>query len=236
MSPRKEDNVSPDPNTADRPVSEFLLRACHDLRTPLRSVRAQAELLLRDGLTTDTSDFEKRLGFIRDGAKRIEQLADGLVSYAWALDNSGNQFQHTKTDVLVRAILARLQGELRDAGAQVTYGELPRVLGNPDRLMQVFENLLRNAIQFRGTEPPLIRIAAEKQGGEWLFAISDNGSGVEAAYLESIFRPFERLSARPSGPGLGLTICRTIIERHGGRIWAESNGAGTTFLFTLPTA
>jgi light-regulated signal transduction histidine kinase (bacteriophytochrome) len=236
MSPRSDGNASQDPKATDHGISEFLLRACHDLRNPLRSIRTQAELLLRANGTTETSEIEERLGFIVDGAKRIELLAEGLVSYSMAVEMERGAFQPTRMDVLLRAVLARLDREVRDTDAKVSYGELPRILGNPDRLIQVFENLLRNAICYGGQEHPLIHITAEKHAGEWLFAVRDNGLGVEASYLESIFRPFERLNrAKGTGPGLGLTICRAIVEGHGGRIWAESNaGAGSTFFFTLP--
>ncbi len=236
MSPRKANDVPPDQKSGDDGVSEFLVRACHDLRTPLRSIRLNAELLLRDGQAAETSDFEQRLGFVVDAAKKIELLANGLAAYSMALAIGRESFQSTRMDVLLRAVLAKLDRELRDAGASVSYGDLPRISGNPDRLMQVFENLLRNAIDYRSSEPTVIHIAAEKRADEWLFAVRDNGTGVEAAYLESIFRPFERLNgAKSARPGLGLTICRAIVERHGGRIWAESSGGiGSTFLFTLP--
>ena len=137
---------------------------------------------------------------------------------------------------MLRTVLARLDKELRSNDAKVSYDKLPRVSGDPDRLMQVFENLLRNALHHRGEAPPRIHITAEKQAEGWLFAVRDNGPGVEADYLESIFRPFERLHGRQRpGPGLGLAVCRAIVERHGGRIWAESQaGAGSTFFFTLP--
>ncbi len=122
----------------------------------------------------------------------------------------------------------------------MTCGELPRVFGNPDRLAQVFENLLRNAVRHRGESAPHIHVQAEKQAAadgqeEWLFAIRDNGPGIEAAYLERIFKPFERLSAeKPEAPGMGLAICRAIVERHGGKLWVESTpGSGSTFFFTL---
>jgi signal transduction histidine kinase len=139
-------------------------------------------------------------------------------------------------DVILRTVLAKLDKELRADQATVTYGTLPRVSGDPDRLMEVFENLLHNALRHRGPNPPLIHITAEKRAEEWLFAVRDNGPGVEARYLESLFQPFVRLQGTPrTGPGLGLSICRLIVERHGGRMWAESEaGAGTTFLFTLP--
>jgi light-regulated signal transduction histidine kinase (bacteriophytochrome) len=141
-----------------------------------------------------------------------------------------------RMDVLLRAVLAKLDRALRDAGASVSYGNLPRILGNPDRLMQVFDILLRNAIEHRGQEPPQVHISAEQQPDGWVFAVRDNGRGIESVYLESIFTPFARLNgAEGAGAGLGLTICRAIVEGHGGKIWAESNAeGGSTFLFTLP--
>jgi light-regulated signal transduction histidine kinase (bacteriophytochrome) len=214
--------------------SQFLLRASHDLRTSARAVRTHSELLLREA--PSTSGIAERLRFVAGGARQIDLLVDGLAGYSVALQTDAASFQVTPTAVLLRTVLARLENGLRDAGAEVTYGSLPRVLCDPDRFMQVFENLLRNAIQHRGPAAPRIHITAEKQAAGWLFAVRDNGPGLEADCLESIFRPFERLPGRErSGPGLGLTICRAIVEKHGGAIWAESKvGSGSTFLFTLP--
>ncbi len=223
-------NESPE----ERDTSEFLLRACHDLRTPLRAIRTNSELLARSGQTQGDSDFQQRLRFIIDSSRAIDRIVDGLSSYSIALQVDPGSFQPTSMDVMLRAVLARLDSELRARGAEVSYGALPRVSGNPDRLMQVFENLIRNALQNCGTSPPHIRVGAERAGETWLFTVEDNGPGVEPDYLETIFMPFQRLRAT-EGPGLGLAICREIIERHGGKIWAESGGApGCRFLFTLP--
>jgi signal transduction histidine kinase len=219
----------------DREVSHLLLRACHDLRTTVRAIGLYAELLQRDQDAVRGPDFQQRLGFIADGARKASLLVDGLTSYAIALQME-TAFQKAPMDVLLRNVLAKLAGELRENGAVVTYGDLPVVEGNQDRLMEVFENLLRNALVHRGEAPPRIEVTAEKQPGEWRFRVRDNGPGVDASCLESIFKPFERLSGsdRP-GPGLGLAISRAIVEKHGGRIWAESTpGAGCSFLFTLP--
>jgi light-regulated signal transduction histidine kinase (bacteriophytochrome) len=225
---------------SDREVSEFLLRACHDLRTSARTVRTNAELFLKDAGAPRNSGFEQRLGFIVEGARRIDLLLDGLASYSVALQTEAASFQSTRMDVLLRLVLTKLDKELRDCGAEVVYGELPTVTGNPDRLMQVFENLLRNAVAHRGQAAPRIHISAAKQTEDWLFTVRDNGPGIEAAFLESIFTPFERLQNHPQnkdrwGAGLGLAVCRAIVERHGGRIWAESRAeSGATLCFTLP--
>jgi signal transduction histidine kinase len=220
----------------DREVSEFLLRACHDLRAAARTVRTHSELLLKDAGTLRNSGFEPGIGFIVEGSRRIDLLLDGLVSYSVALQTEPASFQSIRLDVLLRSVLKKLDQELRACGAEVTRGELPMVTGNPDRLMLAFENLLRNALVHRGQAAPRVDIRADQQAEGWLFTVRDNGPGVEAALLESIFMPFERLEGKQrGGAGLGLTICRVIVERHGGRIWAESQPeGGTAFCFTLP--
>lgn len=217
---------------SDPELSDFLLRACHDLRTPVRAIRAHAELFLRD---TPTADFANRLGFMVDGARKIEALVDALSSYSLALRIDASSFQAAAMGPLLRTALARLDGELRASGAQVTHAELPRVMGNPDRLIELLERLLRNALQHRGQASPRIQIETARKNGDWVFAVRDNGPGVETEYLERIFGPFEHGPDRGDGAGMGLTICRVIVERHGGKIWAESSAdSGATFFFTLP--
>jgi signal transduction histidine kinase len=214
-------------------ISDLLFRVCHDLRTQLRSIQVHAQLLLKNSDAARNS-----AGAVVDSSKRIDLLADGLASYACALDFDEGSFQSVRIDVILRAVLAGLEQELRANNAEVTYTELPCVRGDPDRLTDLLGNLLRNALKHRGEAPPRIRVTSTMQFGGWLLAVQDNGPGIEAAYLESIFQPFERLHGRQrEGPGLGLTICRAIVERHGGAIWAESEfGNGCAFLFTLPAA
>lgn len=222
--------------TDELDTGEFLLHASHDLRTALRAIRAHTDLLLKNRQAERVPDLEERLGFIADGAQKIDLLADGIASYAVALQIRKELFQPAPLDVLLRTVLAKLDKELRANDAAVTCDKMPRVFGDPDRLMEVFENLLHNALQHRGPVPPQVQVTVERRAEEWLFAVRDNGPGVPAPYIESIFRPFVRLNGnRRAGPGLGLAICRIILARHGGRIWAESmDGAGAAFLFTLP--
>jgi signal transduction histidine kinase len=222
--------------TSDRDLSEFLLHVCHDLRTSLRAIQAHAELLQRPVRAPETPAFEPHIGFIVDGARRIDSLAAGLSSYSIALQIEEASFQITRLDVTLRTVLARLDGELRVNGADVSCGELPSVFGNPDRLAQIFEILLHNALRHRTELSPRIDISAEKRAEDWLFAVRDNGPGIETTWLESIFKPLKRLHGKErEGVGMGLTVCRAIVERHGGRLWAESKpGTGSTFLFTLP--
>jgi light-regulated signal transduction histidine kinase (bacteriophytochrome) len=229
MSPSAQPN-------SDTEVSEFLLRACHDLRASARAVRTNAELFLKDAVAPRITSFEQQLGFMIEGARRIDLLLDGIASYSLALQTEAASFQATRMDVLLRFALKKLDKELRACGAEVVHTELPVVTGNPDRLMQLFENLLRNAVVHRGVAPPRIHINAGRQAQDWLFAVRDNGPGVESVFLETIFKPFERLRGKErTGAGLGLATCRVIAERHGGRIWAESHSeCGATFCFTLP--
>jgi signal transduction histidine kinase len=227
----------------DRQISEFLLRACHDLRAPLRAMRAHAELLLKEAQVPGSTDVPQRLAFIAGGVKQADLLVDGLTNYAIALQLEAGSFRSVPVDIMLRTVLAKMVNELRENAAEVTYGELPCVAGHPDRLMQIFENLVRNALRHRAAASPRIHITAEPHseqmngGTAWLFTVRDNGCGVPAADLESIFKPFAKVGAQRSGAGLGLAICRIIVEKHGGKIWAESEeGNGSTFLFTLPDA
>jgi chemotaxis family two-component system sensor kinase Cph1 len=221
---------------SDAEVSEFLLRACHDLRASARAVRTNAELFLKDAAAPRNSDFEQRLGFMIEGARRIDLLLGGLASYSVALQTEPASFQATRMDVLLRLVLTKFDKKLRACGAEVVFTELPVVMGNPDRLMQLLENLLGNTLVHRNEGAPRIHISAARQAEGWLFAVRDNGPGVETDFLESIFTPFERLPGNErAGAGLGLAICRAVVERHGGRIWVESQPAGgATFCFTLP--
>jgi light-regulated signal transduction histidine kinase (bacteriophytochrome) len=217
---------------SDEDLSQFLLRACHDLRNPVRAVRAHAELIRK---SPGTADFAQHLDFIVEGARKIDLLTDSLTSYSIALHIEPASFQPTRMDIALRNALARLAGELRDRAAEVICGELPCVSGNPDRLGQVFEKLLQNALRHSGRSSPRINVTATQQADEWVFAIRDDGCGIDADYLERIFKPFERLHSERDGVGMGLAICRAIVVRHSGRLWAESTpGTGSTFFFTLP--
>jgi len=230
---QREAGAGDHPPVSEPELGDFLLRACHDLRNPLRAVRAHTERIRRASASPDTeTDFV----FAADGLQRIELLTDRLSSYAIALQTEPTSFHPVRMDALLRSVLARMDVELRNCDAEVTCGGLPCVSGNADRLFQVFEELVRNALRHGGVESPRIGIAAERHRDDWLFKIRDNGRGIEPDYLERAFRPFERLNqAYKAGAGMGLTICRAIVERHGGRLWAESTrSGGSVLLLTLP--
>lgn len=223
--------------SSERLLGEFLLRACHDLKTPVRTIRTSAEILRREGLSEGQPTTEKHLGFIVDAAKKIDSLANALTSYSLAAQIEESSFAPVSLDVVVRAALARLDTEIRRQDARVAADKLPRVAGNSDRLAQLFDLLLGNALRHRSEQTPQIRITAEKKSDQWLIGVQDNGVGIEAAWLDRIFMPFVRLRSTSEGTGLSLAICRIIVERHGGRLWVQSTpGQGSTFFFTLPAA
>ncbi len=226
------------PFTSSQELGSFLQRACHDLRTPIRAIRSHADLLVKNSGAVRSEASDTQLSFIIEGTRKLELLAEGLSNYSIALRIEEKSFRSVPADLLLRTALAKLKDELAATRAEVIYSDLPRVHCDQDRLSHVFENLVANALRHRGEAPPRIHITAEKDSTHWRFAVKDNGLGVESEYLERIFKPFERLrSAASAGPGLGLTISREIIERHGGRMWAESQfGSGSTFLFTIPAA
>jgi signal transduction histidine kinase len=217
-----------------REQSDFLLRLCHEIRSPLRAMRAHSELLLHTAGKEEQAS-RTSAGFVVDGAKKLELLADGLARYSIALQLEPSTFQNIDAGVLLRMALARMQNELRDSASEVSYANLPKVSGNAERLSDVFEYLVSNAIRHSGRESTQVRIAYEKSESEFQFQVQDNGAGIEAAYLEAVFEPFTRLNrTNHNGPGLGLTVCRAILERHGGRIWAEDSAHGALVRFTLP--
>jgi light-regulated signal transduction histidine kinase (bacteriophytochrome) len=193
-------------------------------------------LLLRDTAGATATGSEERLASIVAGSQKIERLADGIAGYSIALQIEKGAFQLTPLEVLLRMVLAKLDSEIRANDASVTYEKLPRVNGDASQLTALFENLLQNALRHRAQAAPAIQVTSQKRGEEWLFAVRDNGPGVEAAYLKTMFEPFVRLHGRKhAGAGMGLAICRVILERHGGRIWAESKAqGGTALFFTLP--
>ena len=215
-------------------LSEFLLRACHDLRGPIRIVRTNAELLARNRAAEGGDESARSLDFILQGARLAGEMIDGLTDYSLALGINPSSFQPVPTDVILRGALARLSNKLREQNADVTYGALPTIPGDADRLQQLFQYLLEDAVIRRGPGNLRVRISAEPHPDGWLFTLRDNGVGWETELLDRIFAPFERLNGRQrSGPG--LATCRVIVERHGGRIWAESEpGASGAFRIVLP--
>ena len=202
------------PGLDPRQLSELLFRACHDLRSSVRAIRTQTELMQRRGAAANAGETADGLASIVQEAGRLDLLVEGLARYSIALETDRNAFQPVAMDVLLRTVLRKLSTELRSHDAQVTSDPLPRVWGNPDRLMEALEILLRNALAHRGAAAPRVTVTVNEQEDGWLFAVRDNGRGVATQFLESIFKPFSRLEGKKKdGPGLGLTIAKAIIER-----------------------
>ena len=206
-------------------TSEFLLRACHDLRTAVRAIRAHSELLLKQAAPAENGELSERLAFIAEGAKKIDRVVDGLSDYSLALQIHEEDFTKVPMEALLRTAMAKLADSVRACGAEVTHGPLPAVPGSADRLLQLWEALLASALdRCREATVPRIGIHSSAQGTEQLFAVRDNGPFAPEE-MDQLFRPF---ASR-------LAICRTIVERHGGRIWPEAQTDGTlAIFFTLP--
>jgi len=216
-------------------LERFAYVSSHDLREPLRMITSYLKLLVqRYGGRLD-SDADAFIGYAVDGAQRMDELVRDLLELA----RLGSRSKIDKTDcnmVLHRGLVA-LHGAMKESGAVVTYDPLPTVMADQSQMAQLFQNLIGNAIKFRGKESPRIHVSAGREGQDLIFAIRDNGIGIEAQYLERIFVVFQRLHRRDEypGTGIGLSICKKVVEGHGGRIWVESDpGSGSTFYFTLP--
>ena len=216
----------------------FAYVASHDLQEPLRMVASYTQLLARrykGKLDTDADDF---IGFAVDGAKRMQTLIQDLLGYS-RVTTMGKPLQLTQTKAACEAALQNLQTAIKESNAVVNVGPMPDVLADKAQVAQLFQNLIGNALKYRKEGTPEIQVTARANGKEWVFSVQDNGIGIEAQYFERIFQMFQRLHTRMdyAGTGIGLAVCRKIVERHGGRIWVESQpGEGSTFLFAIPRA
>jgi light-regulated signal transduction histidine kinase (bacteriophytochrome) len=223
-----------DRRQSDREWQLFLDRAIHDLNAPLRGVSTSAALLSEScGLSDDARQLIARL---QEGAVKMSAVLKALAEYSTALGIDDSSFGPVPMDTVVRSARAAMAALIRETGAGLQCASLPSVHGNWEQLVTLFHHLLKNGLQYRGADPPCITISAEQDRDDWRFAVGDNGIGIDARYWDSIFAPFERLHGndRP-GAGLGLAVCKRIVELHGGRIWVDSVvGEGSTFFFTLP--
>ena len=212
--------------------------AAHDLREPLRMISSFVELLAQRYQDKLDDKGREYIGYIADGARRMEAMIDDLLDYARVM-REGKPFQPVPCEELLEEVLRDLSVAIAETGAQVTHDPLPTVHADGIQLARVLRNLIGNAIKFHGPKPPCVHLRAVQKDHEWVFSVRDNGIGIDPQQFQRIFKMFQRLhtGAKYPGTGMGLALCKTIIERHRGRIWVESEpGRGSTFYFTIPVS
>jgi signal transduction histidine kinase len=221
---------------SNKELEAFAYVSSHDLQEPLRMVTGFMQLIDQKYHQQLDATGQKYVHHAVEGAKRMQQLIVDLLAYS-RVGTQGKQTALADTAELLQRALFNLQQSVVENNAKVTWGNLPMVPVDGSQLIQVFQNLIGNAIKFHGDQPPRIHVDARRDGKHWVFSVRDNGIGIDPEFGDKIFVIFQRLHVKEkySGTGIGLAICKKIIERHGGRIWVESReGQGATFHFTLP--
>jgi signal transduction histidine kinase len=217
-------------------LEQFAYIVSHDLQEPLRMVRSYLQLLARRYQGQLDQDADEFIAFAVDGAARMQTLINDLLTYS-RLTTDAKPFEPTDCTPLLKSVLADLQIAIEESGAVVTYDDLPTVIADATQLRRLFQNLIGNAIKFRGDRSPEIHLGVERKAAAWVFSVRDNGIGIEQSEFDHIFMIFQRLHPRTEyeGTGIGLAICKKIVGRHGGCIWVESEqGQGSIFYFTIP--
>ena len=231
----KLQKIMDDLKRSNEELEQFAYVASHDLQEPLRMVSSYVQLLekrYRDKLDTDAIDF---INFAVDGSRRMQNLINDLLSYS-RVGSRGKPFQPVDSSAIYNAAVNNLQIAIRENEAYIEHGELPRVTADEGQMVQVFKNLIGNAIKFHGKDSPHVIVNADRVNGNWIFSVKDNGIGISRQFFDRIFMVFQRLHGNEyPGTGIGLSIARKIIQRHGGQIWVESElDKGSTFYFSIP--
>jgi light-regulated signal transduction histidine kinase (bacteriophytochrome) len=218
-------------------LEQFAYVASHDLQEPLRMVASFTQLLAKRYRAKLDADADEFIGFAVDGAQRMQLLLNDLLAYS-RVGTRGKPLEPIDCNDVLQEAMANLTTAIEESHAEIHAGPLPKVAGDEVQMLQLFQNLVGNALKFRNPEQqPQIQISAQREGANWVFAIRDNGIGIAAEHQSRIFLIFQRLHQRHEypGTGIGLALCKKVIERHGGRIWVESEpGQGSTFYFTIP--
>jgi signal transduction histidine kinase len=217
-------------------LQQFAYVASHDMKEPMRMISSYAALLQRRYQGKLDGEADTYIGFLVEGVKRMDTLITDLLEYSRAGQSKGEQEVAVDSRQVLQGILDNLKVTIADSGALVKSDNLPEVVYDPLRLGQVFQNLIANAIKYRGPSKPQVHISACRMAAETVFSVSDNGLGIAREQQDQIFGIFKRLHGKEiEGTGIGLAMCKKIVERHGGRIWVESEpGRGSTFFFTVP--
>jgi PAS domain S-box-containing protein len=233
----EQERIEDELRRANQDLEQFAFSASHDLQEPLRSVKIYSELLTKDYGDAIQGEGQEYLMHLRSGATRMETLVRDLLSYT-RVSKFEKPVESANASDELSSTIGGMAGLIADAGARITADPLPSVRVHAVHLQQLFQNLISNAVKYRSPDrPAAVHVTAESENGNWVFAVSDNGIGIDPEYKETIFGLFKRLhtSDEYSGTGIGLAICRRIVDRYGGRIWVESElGKGSTFRFTLP--
>jgi len=219
-------------------LERFAFVASHDLQEPLRSVTRYVQMLDKKYSEALDETATRYIGRAVEGTKRMQALILALLDYA-RVGSRGEMFMPVDAGAVVNRVVSDLSAQVAETRAEITMDTLPTVLGDEQQLTQLLQNLIGNALKFHGEAIPEVHVAAEQTDHAWEFSVADNGIGFEPEYAEQIFEIFQRLHGRGSydGTGIGLAVCRKIVQRHGGRIWVDSlPGEGATFRFTIPRA
>jgi signal transduction histidine kinase len=217
-------------------LEQFAYVASHDLQEPLRAISGCVQIIERRYDAQLDAKGHELIGHTVAGVARMKELIDGLLAYS-RVNRVGGEVEALSSSSIIDAAVLQLESAVAESGAEIARGDLPMVVGNRGQLIQLFQNLLGNALKYRGDVAPRISVSATAKGGMWDFAVRDNGIGIEPQYFERVFSIFQRLHTRDEypGTGIGLALCKKIVERAGGVIWIESEpGSGSTFHFTLP--
>jgi light-regulated signal transduction histidine kinase (bacteriophytochrome) len=228
--------VVSDLKRSNEELEQFAYVASHDLQEPLRMVSSFTQLIERrykDKLDKDANDF---INFAVDGANRMQRLINDLLDYS-RVTTRGKKLGRVDVASIVGQVFANLQQRIEESHAIITQDDLPVIEADESQMVRLFQNLIENALKFRRDAHPIVHISIHKEGAFYIFTVSDNGIGIEMQYADRIFQIFQRLNTSQNypGTGVGLAICKRIVERHGGKIWIESEvGNGSKFFFTIP--
>lgn len=221
---------------SNKELQEFAYVASHDLQEPLRVVATFCDLIEKRSQTALDDETRQWVRFAADGARRMQALVNDLLTYS-RVTTQGKPFVSTDMAEVVDRAVGNLESAIREADAKIARDEMPTVSGDAVQLVRLLQNLLSNAIKFRGPQPPQVHVSAARDGDSWIFSVRDNGIGIEPKYRNQVFEVFKRLHPwdEYAGTGIGLGVCRKVVDRHGGRIWVESEpGCGSIFRFTIP--